>query len=358
MNDAAHHRAAVFFLPACEIASITPLGSGNVNDTYLVTVLDGKRLVLQRLNSAVFPDPGLIMENMRLVTSCLHERPQKDDQPEIHFPRLVAGKDGDVFVDREGAHWRMLSYIRKSRTLHSVRKTSEATAIGTMLGYVHHLLSRLDPAALRDPLPGFHVTPRYLRQYDTALENASPQTAEEEFCLQCIASWRNKAALLEEARHMLRAQVIHADPKVANFLFAENADRIISLIDLDTVGPGLLLHDLGDCLRSCCNRQGEEISDPASIRFDGDMLQAVLAGYLGKADHLLGKEDRELLIDAVRLITFELGLRFFSDHLAGDRYFKVRTAGQNLHRALVQFHLVRSIDGQRGRLDSLVAAAL
>lgn len=356
MNTPPQAQAAAFFLPSREIASISPLGSGNVNDTYLVECIDGRRLVLQRVNPAVFPDPGLIMANMHCITGHLAEQIRSENRTLIRFPLLLGGRESaGAFLDDEGAWWRMLTYIEQSRTMHAVRKPSQATAIGSMLGYVHRLFSMLDPGMIGDPLPGFHVTPNYLRQFDVVVENATPRAEEEDFCLQCIAFWRHTATTLEEARHLLHSQVIHGDPKVANFLFAEGEEQVVSLIDLDTVGPGLLLHDLGDCLRSCCNPRGEEMADPAAGHFHADLFQALLAGYRQEAGHLLGRHDRQLLVDAVRLLTFELGLRFFADHLAGDRYFKISEKGQNLHRALVQFHLVRSLDSQRAGLERIVA---
>ena len=149
--------------------------------------------------------------------------------------------------------------------------------------------------------------------------------------------------------------VIHGDPKVANFLFDEAGERIISLFDLDTVKPGLLLHDLGDALRSCCNLAGETPADPEDARFDPGLFAAWLQGYSAEARDLLSASDLEFLVNAVALISFELGLRFYADYLEGDRYFKVASADQNLQRALTQFQLVRSIETQHDELSTLIA---
>jgi len=163
--------------------------------------------------------------------------------------------------------------------------------------------------------------------------------------------------ILEDARPRLRHQVIHGDPKVANFLFNPDGDRVISLIDLDTVKPGLLLHDIGDALRSCCNPAGETAQRPDSAFFDPRMLLSWLREYFAEAGFLLTHEDKTRIVAAILLMSFEVGLRFFTDHLNGNPYFKIRFQGQNLQRAMAQFHLARSIERQRVALESIVTEA-
>ncbi len=344
-------QAAAFFVGADTIAAITPVAAGNVNHTWLVLLEDGSRRVLQRLNPAVFPDPGLVMDNLHLVSDHLHRRLQDLAITDLEVIRVLrAGNGADRLVDPDGGTWRMVAHIDSGATRRHVENRVQATAIGRTLGYFHLLLSDLDASLLGNPLPGFHVTSGYLAAYDRVAARTRATTGEERFCAACIEEHRCLATALSGKGGALRRQVIHGDPKVANFLFAPGSDRVVSLIDLDTVAPGLLLHDLGDCLRSCCNRQGEEHADPTETRFDTDLFSAVLAGYAQVAESLPGSADRDLLPTAVRVITFELGLRFFTDHLQGDRYFAVDRPGHNLHRALVQFHLLRSIRDQHDEL--------
>jgi hypothetical protein len=175
----------------------------------------------------------------------------------------------------------------------------------------------------------------------------------EEACCLFVERLRGRAGLLEENRSRLCRTVIHADPKVANFLFARGRDEAVALIDLDTVMPGLLLHDLGDALRSCCNSPGGE-GAPERIFFDRDLFAAFIKGYAGEADRLLGAPDRNLLAQAPLVIAFELGLRFFTDHLQGNTYFRISRPDQNLDRALVQFSLAASILAQQKELAGLL----
>jgi len=346
-------RAIAFFLPGQPIRNLTPIGGGNVNDSWQVQLTSGKSFILQRLSPTVFPNPSLVMTNLQLVTNHLHHQLQQHPELSIQVPELLhAPTDATCSVDDRNCHWRMLSFINNSRTLTSLSSPVQAEEIGRILGCFHQLLATLDPADLDNPLPGFHVTPRYLQQYDAVLEKQSRSlNKQEQHCSDLIEQSRPRADLLERNRSLLTTSIIHGDPKAANFLFAQKSDTAISLIDLDTVMPGLLLHDLGDCLRSCCNSAGEELDDPAQVFFDPELFAAILEGYCSQARKLLNEKDRELLIDAAWLICFELGLRFFSDHLAGNHYFKVQRADHNLHRALVQFHLAASVLHQREKLN-------
>lgn len=346
--------ALTFFLPTAPISKLTPLGGGNINDTWRVDLREGRSVVLQRLHPSVFPDPGAVMHNMRLVTG--HLARKASSGPPVFF-RLLANPEGqDHWIDPAGHSWRLLSYIDQTRTLSRLETRSQAEEIGKLLACFHLLVAGIDPGTLGDPLPGFHVTPRYLEQFDAICGDARAGNDLEAYCYGVIAALRPTASLLEEAREQLTFQVIHGDPKTANFLFAADDDRAVSLIDLDTVKPGLLLHDLGDCLRSCCNRQGEAEGDPAAAGFDPDLFEALMAGYLGRAGHLLAPRDRDLLVAAVGLISFELGLRFFTDYLSGNIYFKIDHPDQNLHRAVQQFRLGQSIRDQQEGLEQRLQA--
>ena len=155
-----------FFLPAISVRTLIPLGQGNINDTWRVDLESGEIMVLQRLHLEVFPDPAPVMHNMRLVTS--HLQWMTRSGPPVFF-RLIGNPQGqDYFIDPDGYCWRLLTYIDNSRTLTSLQTLPQAEEIGRLLGQFHLLVAGLDHAALNDPLPDFHVTPRYLEQYDAA----------------------------------------------------------------------------------------------------------------------------------------------------------------------------------------------
>jgi Ser/Thr protein kinase RdoA (MazF antagonist) len=167
---------------------------------------------------------------------------------------------------------------------------------------------------------------------------------------------RDLARVLEEAKAAGKLQLrpIHGDPKVNNVMLCAHTGQAVSLVDLDTVKPGLVQYDIGDCLRSACNPRGEEARATEAIPFDLDLCRAVLEGYLGAARDCLDDADLDHIFTAARLISFELGLRFFSDHLAGDVYFRTSRPGHNLDRALVQFKLTESIEAQEQEIRAIV----
>lgn len=351
MNGEAEH-ALSFFLPNREIIALTPLGAGNVNESWRATTASGT-YVLQRLNPHVFPDPGLVQNNLAVLTRHLSSRLKQLDTDFIPLQLFRSPGGSCSYTASDKAWWRLLSYIDQSRTVDSLSSTDQAREIGRTLGLFHTLCASLDPSSLADPLPGFHNTPLYLAQYDALAADRANESAD---CQECISSHRQDVSLLEDAREQgrLRQQVIHGDPKAANFLFAKHGSKVISLIDLDTVKPGLLLHDIGDCLRSCCNRSGEEAQ--TKVHFDPQLFAALLKGYFCSAADLPTRDDQGLITDAARLISFELGLRFYTDYLVGNKYFKVDHPGQNLFRARIQFALVQSIEDQYTELKQISAA--
>jgi Ser/Thr protein kinase RdoA (MazF antagonist) len=349
-------QAALFFLPENALAGIVPLDAGNINDTYTIILRSGERRILQRLNQEVFSDPRAVMHNMRTVLDHLHNEMEKKPAGTEHFQvlSLFRGKSGDWFQSDDGSAWRMISLVGESTTCSSI-DFRQSRELGRGLGFFHRLLHSLDPAKLVDTLPDIHNTRKYLHLYNKILSrNGRADTPEEKYCGEFIDRNRQQFLLPESIEKKLTHGVIHGDPKVDNFLFDTEKQRVISLIDLDTVKPGLLLEDIGDALRSSCNAAGETPVQAERVIFDADLFQAWIKGYFSQVDHILTASDHGHIVHFTRLIAFELGLRFYSDYLDGNRYFKVGFPEQNLQRAITQFHLVRSIEKQWNLLQSLV----
>jgi Ser/Thr protein kinase RdoA (MazF antagonist) len=345
------------------IAEVRPYGYGNVHDTFLVSLDDSEErpFLLQRVNTRVFPRPELVLSNLRLCTGHVAQRLGRtpiSPPRRWEVPRLRSARDGrDYWADQEGSFWRALSFIAAAQSFEVLETPDQAQEVGYALGLFHRLLSDLDPARLADTLPGFHVTPEYLRRYDEVLAqrrvSPSPEAA---YCLKFIEARRAGAAVLEEARAegKLRLRPIHGDPKVNNVLLDSTTGQAVALVDLDTVKPGLTHYDIGDCLRSGANPRGEETEDWEAVQFDPDLGRALLTGYLPQARDFLFEPDYAHIYEAIRLIAFELGLRFFTDYLAGNVYFKARHREHNLARALVQFKLTASIESQEAAIRALI----
>lgn len=345
-----------------EFRNIEPLGEGLVNETYRVLIGESAapRGVLQRINSQVFPQPQWIMDNLRVVSDHVHHRRGPAEPPcrDIRLPEIIGTHDRqDHYEDPQGRYWRALEYLPATHTLERIATPEQAREVGFALGRFHDLIGELPSERLHDPLPGFHVTPQYLARFEAAAPRAQrmASTAELRFCLRFIEQRRQRVGTLEEARRAgrLLPRPIHGDPKLDNILFDPD-DQALALIDLDTLKPGLLQYDIADCLRSCCNTGGESPEDLDEVYFDVEIAQIILQSYTRHAGTGLSRQDYLFLLPAIQLIPFELGLRFLTDHLEGDVYFRVDYPKQNLQRALTQFLLVRSIEKQNNRLRRLI----
>jgi len=332
---------------------VEPYGSGLINATFLVTAGD-VRYILQRINPLVFPEPERIIFNLSVLGGHIATRPASG----LRIPALIPAWDGSSFVrDGQGGLWRLMEFIPNTRGLVRIEDLEQAREVGRILGRFHVLVSDLPTDRLTVVLPGFHVTPGYLERFEQVL--AVRTTARSEALSQaiaCVTARQAKVGVLEAARqggHLL-VRVIHGDPKLDNILFDRMTGRAVSLIDLDTVQAGLIHYDVGDCLRSCCNRSGR--SAAASASFDLDLCRAILGAYASETGSLLDQVEIELLFDAIRLIPFELALRFLTDHLEGDRYFRVTERGQNLRKAKVQLALVKDIEGKEREIRGIITA--
>ena len=356
--------AAAFALPAAA-RRIAPLGHGNVNDTYLVTCADGQHYVLQRLNTAVFKQPEKVMANIALLGEHVATRawPQGHQPRRWEVPTLLGCRDPGAdgrhrhWLKRPDGAWRMLSYVGDSISYDTVQGPAHAAEVGRALGGFHRLIHDLPSAALHDTLEGFHITPRYLEAYDRiSSQSGVPVCSTRRACEAFVEARRLRVPVLERARASgkLPLRPIHGDPKVNNILLDRCSGQAIALIDLDTVKPGLVHYDIGDCLRSGCNPAGEEADDLDAVSFSMELCRPMLAGYLELARPFLTPAELDHIGDAVWLISFELGLRFFSDYLNGNRYFKCRDPQQNLQRAQVQFRLTESIEAQQQAIARLV----
>jgi len=342
------------------LVTLKSITTGNVNDTYLAilrTTYSEEQFILQRINKTVFTKPALVMSNMKRVTDHAHSRieSEADGADRIwQLPRVISAQDGlDYVLDPNGEYWRALTLIASTTSYDRVDSIEHAIETGVVLGHFQRIISDLPVDQLEDTLPGFHITPLYLANYDEVL--ATPEAKER---LDSSGEARRLARFVEErralcsvledalARGELKLRPIHGDPKITNIMIDNLTGKGTSIVDLDTVKPGLIHYDFGDAARSCCNPAGEETTDLSEVFIDTDFFDGLVKGYLRQADSFLTDADHFYLYDSVRLIAFELGLRFFTDYLAGDIYFKTSYDAQNLNRARVQLKLCDSIESR------------
>jgi hypothetical protein len=357
---------AAQFEPAAGAAlvCVEPYGSGNINDTFLVRVggQPEHRFILQRINQKVFPYPHKIMENLRLVTEHVAAGAGvtgTGSQRRWELPAVVPAWTGqDYVIDDTGDFWRSLTFIEGARTHPKVRNAQHAGEAGYALGTFQRLISDLEVSRLHDTLPGFHIMPRYLQHYDevVASHGADLSVPEIRYGVEFVTRRRAWATILQDAgaAGYLLERPVHGDPKIDNIMIDDVSGYAVGVIDLDTVKPGLVQYDIGDCLRSCCNPLGEDTHDIDQVRFELDLCEVILKGYLPEVRQFYSDADYAYLFDSVLALAFEMGLRFFMDYLEGDVYFKTRYPEHNLNRALVQFRLMEDMEAQEAQVRKMV----
>jgi hypothetical protein len=354
------------FISLGKVVKVRELGEGNINQTFLVSVKAGLQeyFILQKINTQVFTNPELIMDNLQVLTNhaqnkLAHLALETDycwQIPQV----LFASNQKHHYLDENNGFWRALSFVKSAKSYNTIQNQQHAQEIGYGLGIFHNLISDLDITQLVDTLPEFHITPNYLKQYELALANSSnsnrSQNFETNYCQQFIEARVSLVDVLERAKAqgILPIRPIHGDPKINNIMIDTITQKTIAMVDLDTVKPGLIHYDLGDCLRSGCNVLGEETTEWQQVEFNLDLAQVILQGYFKIANNFITKPELDYIYDSVRLISFELGLRFFTDYLNHNIYFKTTYPEHNLSRALVQFQLTKSIESQEKSIKNLI----
>lgn len=339
-----------------EITAAEAVGGGYIHDTYRCTV-GGTVLVLQKLNTRIFAAPHLVMENIARVAAHVAAHDAEHGDAARQRLTLVHADDGkSAWVDDSGSWWRAFHYIPGSRVLEKPETAAQARETGRAFGRFHRIMAAYDGPRLHDTIPHFHDTPRRLAALRQAAErdSAGRLDSSREEVVQMLAQ-APVAGLLQTLRASgaLPERVAHNDAKIGNVLFAAARDEALCVVDLDTVMPGLALHDFGDMIRSTAPTGAEDEPDAARVAVSLEMFGAITEGYLAETAGLLTGAERANLVEAAQLVTLEQAARFLTDHLDGDRYYKVDRPGQNLDRARAQLALFRSLVAEEDALRAL-----
>jgi hypothetical protein len=339
-----------------EFISAAAYGTGHINDTYCAVFDQGGRRVryiVQRINHHVFKNPSDLMENIRRVTAHLARKSASQSDSARRVLTLIPAHGGQPsYCDPLGNHWRVYIFIEGARTFEAVESPQQAFEAAKAFGQFQKLLADLVPPRLRDTIPDFHHTPKRFAALENAIEadaanRAKLAKSEIEFAL----SRKAATDVLLDAK--LPERVTHNDTKFNNVMLDDATGEGICVIDLDTVMPGLALYDFGDMVRTTTSPAQEDERDLSKVRMQFPMFEALARGYLAAADFLTPAE-KSLLPFSGKLITFEIGIRFLTDFLAGDTYFKVHRDGHNLDRCRTQFKLVESIEAQETAMNKLI----
>ncbi len=347
-----------------QFRAAVPYGSGHINDTFAVTYDQGGtevRYLFQRINDRVFRKVPELMENVQRVTAHASARAAATGTTEAsrRALTLIPTRGGAAYQrDGDGGWWRCYVFIEKARTYDVVETPRQARAAAKAFGEFQKLLVDLPGGRLHETIPDFHHTRRRFEAFRAALCADVCQRAEAAKDAVRFALGQEKLVdvLLDlQARGEIPERVTHNDAKFNNVMLDDATLEGICVVDLDTVMPGVALHDFGDLVRSATNSAAEDERDLAKVEARQPIFAALVEGYLDAAGSFLNAAEVAHLAVAGQVITFEIGLRFLTDHLAGDTYFKTKRPGHNLDRALNQFALVRSLEAQRGEFEAIVA---
>jgi hypothetical protein len=340
-----------------------PYGNGHINDTYAVTFDQSGtavRYILQRINDRVFQDVPALMENIHRVTAHV-ARGMAARHPHDTGRRvltLVPSRDGRAYHrDESGGWWRCYLFIEKARTFDIVATPREAASAARAFGEFQGLLIDLPGPRLHETIRDFHHARRRFERLQGAIEADSQNRAagirdEIDFALQ-QEPMVNRLVDLHH-RGEIPERITHNDTKFNNVMIDDSSHEGVCVIDLDTVMPGLSLYDFGDLVRSATNSAAEDEEDWTKVSARLSVFEALVDGYLETAGDFLNKAELAHLAFAGQLMTFEVGIRFLTDYLEGDVYFKSQRALQNLDRARVQFALVRSLQAQHSAMEAIV----
>ncbi len=348
------------FLTTGETHSVVPFGSGHINDSYRATPLAGgsEGYVLQRINHRIFTDVPALMQNMLAITTHVRKRLTRGDQGSFTLPELIEARQGGYFVrDRDGGFWRLMSFIPGGRSFDRIASREMAREAGQAFATFQYLASDIGPGILTEILPGFHDLRKRLGSFrDTIARDpvrrvggTGPEIA---FVRQQADAMLHLQHLIEQG--LLPVRVTHNDTKINNVLF-DDTDHAFAVVDLDTVMPGTILFDFGDAIRTGAASAPEDEADLSRMHIDLSLFESYAQGYLGVAGRFLTPVERENLAFSAQVMTFIIGLRFLTDHLDGDRYYKTAFPGHNLQRAKAQFRLVVSMEENDQAMREIIA---
>lgn len=339
------------------------IDSGHINSTYRATYRQksgsDQRYIIQAINRNVFKDPYAVMDNVECVTRHINARVLrlKQDLGGQTLNLFPARTGGSWIEDEQGSVWRCYNHIEGCVTYDVVENTRQAYQAARAFGAFQDLVSDLDAARITATIPDFHHTrKRFARLLAVAaadpLDRLAAVRAEFEFITRREAL---VGVLLDlVAAGQIPVRVTHNDTKINNVMIDAASDEAVCVIDLDTVMPGLALYDFGDLVRSATSPAAEDETDLSKVAMQMPMFEALVEGYLDAAGAFINDTEVEYLAHAGKLMSLEVGIRFLTDHLEGDVYFKTQHPGHNLDRCRTQLKLVESIEAQEPAMNAFV----
>lgn len=333
-------------------------GCGHINDTFAVACDSGCMYILQRVNSKIFTQPRDLMENIRAVTAFLEEC---TEDPRGCLRLILTKDDQPAFVDAEGEYWRLFPFIDNSLCLQKAESPEEFRQSAIAFGRFQKLLAKFPAEKLHEPIPNFHNTVDRYRQFHEALDADSMDRRR--LCRKEIQFYLDRepeAGVIVDrlAEGSLPLRVTHNDTKLNNVMLDFDTREALCVIDLDTIMPGSSLYDFGDSIRFGAATAAEDEQDLGKVSMSLELFRTFTEGFLSACGDSLTETEIQMLPIGAKMMTLECGLRFLTDYLKGDTYFKTSREGQNLDRARTQMTLVADMEAKMSQMEKIIQEVL
>ena len=339
-------------------ATCVRFGCGHINETYLVTCDSGLSYILQKISQAAFKKPAELMENISAVTEFLA---QQSEDPRSSM-RLVPALDGkSYYVDAKGEYWRAYDFVTSTVCLQKAENTRDFYNSGVAFGRFQRQLKDFPAKTLHESIVDFHNTRARYAQFRAALEkNFENRAALCQAEIDFVLSHEFEAGAIVDllASGELPTRVTHNDTKLNNVLMDYDTREPVCVIDLDTVMPGSSLYDYGDSIRFGASTAPEDEKDLDKVWCDMELFRTYTEGFLAGCNNSLTDKEVEMLPMGAKMMTLECGVRFLTDFLNGDVYFRTSYAGQNLDRCRTQFKLVSDMEAKWETMHAIVKEAV
>ncbi len=333
--------------------NISLLGNGLINNTYLVRT-DDISFVLQRINQQVFKQPLAVINNADLISNHLSIKHQQQRYPLKPIWQL-SSQDNKSYVKVQGHYWRSLNYIPNCYTLEAMTNTEQAKQVAGAFAQFTGALNDFNSEQLTEIIPQFHDLSMRVNQLNNAISNTEePLLLAAQESIDFILSQQAFITEVADITANLPKRVTHNDTKINNLLFSHETNQPIAVIDLDTCMPGYIMHDFGDMVRSCCPSIAEDSEKIDDMSIDIDLLKTLSQAYIAGFNGDLSDIEQASLLVGIKLMPFMLGIRFLTDFLMADKYFKVNYPNHNLVRTKNQLHLYKLFCQQECLLTEIV----
>lgn len=323
-----------------DIVSIKPYGSGHINDTYLVELENpDNKYILQRVNHHIFKHVNELMDNIYQVTTFIEKEYQRLGIHHQNVQKLVPTLANTFYVSHDDSYYRMYEYVYHTVTYQQIPDGETLYKAGKGFGQFQSLLNHFNASSLYEVIPNFHHTPSRVKALKDAISNTSKERyLKAKSIIDVALSKSHYADLITNAieNNEIPLRVTHNDTKLNNILFDQYSNDVKCIIDLDTVMPGSALYDYGDAIRFACNQANEDEPDISKIKLNKDYFEAFTKGFIESLKNQLTNKEYELLPYGTIIMTYEVGIRFLTDYLNYDVYFKTHYEDHNLIRAINQ----------------------